>query len=153
MGLSAVSPVSPVSPVSHYQCLQSHHQPILPLQVPSQYGPGLTTEQLGQLAIASLAAGGGKKRPRESGDELLLVSITSFSSVVFPPNSPGCWDHYPSLSVNFSVFALTTHPTCCTARDQFWYFCCRRSSVLGLVRLVGLISLTYCFHLPHSQQI
>lgn len=73
MGLSAVSPVSPVSPVSHYQCLQSHHQPILPLQVPSQYGPGLTTEQLGQLAIASLAAGGGKKRPRESGDELLLT--------------------------------------------------------------------------------
>ena len=64
-----------------------------PLQVPAQYGPGqplqdqpgLSTEQLGQLAIASLQAGGGKKRPRESGDELLLVSITSFTSVVFPP--------------------------------------------------------------------
>ena len=87
--------LSPVSPVSHYQCLQSQQQPILPLQVPSQYGPGqqlqdhgLTTEQLGQLAIASLAAGGGKKRPRESGDELLLVSITSFSSAVFPSNRP-----------------------------------------------------------------
>ena len=83
--------LSPVSPVSPYQCLQSQ-QPILPLQVPSQYGPaqhlhhpGLTTEQLGQLAIASLAAGGGKKRPRESGDELLLVSITSFSSLVASP--------------------------------------------------------------------
>ena len=95
----SLAPMSPMSPVSHYQCLPSQPQPLLPLQVPGQYGPGqplqdqpgLSTEQLGQLAIASLQAGGGKKRPRESGDELLLVSITSFSSGVIPPNSSADW--------------------------------------------------------------
>ena len=98
-----------LSPVSHYQSLQSHQQPLLPLQLHSQYQQHqqhqqhlqhqLTPEQLGQLAIASLSAGGGKKRPRESGDELLLVSITSVLRGLASKQAAGCWlDHRSSLN-------------------------------------------------------
>ena len=163
--------LSPVSPVSHYQCLQqSPQQPLLPLQVPAQYGPGpgqqlqehgltpglnpgLTSEQLGQLAIASLAAGGGKKRPRESGDELLLVSITSFSSPVFPSASPADGKTgRASLLVSQCLHSQRTRLVALQP-EQFSEFCCHQCRVV--VWCCGVAgcskSLTYSFPLPHNK--
>ena len=53
----------------------SMSQHVLTNLLPSPFGlQHLSPEQLGQLAIASF--GGGKKRPRDPGDDLVLVLIS-----------------------------------------------------------------------------
>eukprot|EP00092_Neocalanus_flemingeri_P051279 GFUD01059600.1.p2 GENE.GFUD01059600.1~~GFUD01059600.1.p2 ORF type:complete len:151 (+),score=17.65 GFUD01059600.1:3171-3623(+) len=68
----------------------SMSQPILPNMLTSPFGlQHLSQEQLQQLAIASF--GGGKKRPRDPGDDLVLVLI-SLPLVLSPKSQKGMID-------------------------------------------------------------
>jgi len=91
----------------------SMSQHVLPNLLPSPFGlQHLSPEQLGQLAIASF--GGGKKRPRDPGDDLVLVLI-SLPLVLSPKSQKGM---IGPLNLPSKIFPVAIPSWCSTTTGK-----------------------------------